>query len=120
MASSSTQRPIAIASQRVIDAIIGLDAAVDHALAHRSMNAQSREKLQAELTAGWQTHTNGLESDLQSVQQQNTELQQRNAELASEIQALQQQYIQLQQTAGKVAKRLDQSIEQLDMLMESA
>ena len=120
MASTTTQRPLAVASQRVIDALLTLDAVVDTALTHRAGSAHSREKLQAEITASWQAHTNGLEADIQSLQQSNNELATQNSQLASELQELKQQYIALQQTAGKVAKRLDQSIEQLDMLMESA
>lgn len=120
MASTASPRPLAVASERVIEALLGLDAAVEHAMAQRSLSAESREKLQAEISASWQQHTNGLEADLQTLQQKNAELQSKYDTIASELQALRQQYIALQHTAGKVAKRLDQSIEQLDMLMESA
>ncbi len=120
MASTTSQRPLAVASERVIEALLRLDRAVDHALTERAGSATQREKIQEEITASWQTHTSALESDVVSLQQQNGELSARNTELANELNALKQQYIQLQHTAGKVAKRLDQSIEQLDMLMESA
>jgi chromosome segregation ATPase len=120
MASTTSPRPLAVASQRVIDALLSLDAAVEMSLANRSMSASQRETLQAEITASWQVHTNGLEADIQTLMQENGELKQRSAALSSELQALQQQYVTLQQTAGKVSKRLDQSIEQLDMLLESA
>lgn len=120
MVSSSSQRPLAVASQRVIDALLSLDAAVDLSLSQRSLNAESREKLQAEISASWQAHTTGLETDIQSLHQQNGELARQNESLANELQSLKEQYIGLQHTAGKVAKRLDQSIEQLDMLLESA
>ncbi len=120
MASTQTQRPLAVASQRVIDALFSLDAAVDTALATRHTSAGASEQMQAELTASWQKHTNGLEADLQSLLEENIGLKERHDAMANELQALKQQYIALQHTAGKVAKRLDQSIEQLDMLMESA
>lgn len=120
MASTSTQRPLAVASQRVIEALLNLDAAVDMALTQRAGNAESREQLQAEITASWQVHASGLEADIQSLQQQNGDLQKNNAALSNELQSMKEQYVTLQHTAGKVAKRLDQSIEQLDMLLESA
>lgn len=120
MASNQNTRPLAAASQRVIDAILTLEASVDHAVALREMNIQAREKLQAEITESWQTQSAALEAGVLSLQDENNTLRKENGELAAEVNALKQQYLTLQLTAGKVAKRLDQSIEQLDMLMESA
>ncbi len=120
MASTSTQRPIAVASQRVIDALLSLDAVVDRNLSQRSTNAASREKIQEEISASWQKHTSGLEADIQSLQGENAELKAKHDAALNELQTLQQQYVALQHTASKVAKRLDQSIEQLDLLMETA
>jgi len=120
MASNQNTRPLAVASQRVIDAIFALEASVDHAVLQRDMNAGAREKLQSELTASWETQSAALEADLISTRDENQSLRRQNDELAAELNALKQQYLNLQLTAGKVAKRLDQSIEQLDLLMESA
>lgn len=120
MASSPSQRPIAVASQRVIDALLSLDAVVDRSLSQRSTNAAHREKIQEEISAGWQQHVSGLEADIQSLQNENTELKTQHEAAVNELQNLKQQYVALQHTASKVARRLDQSIEQLDLLMESA
>lgn len=120
MASTLNERPLAVASQRVIDAILQLEASVDHALLQRELSAEARESLQAELTASWESQSAALEADLLSTRDENNVLRKHNDALAAEVNALKQQYLDLQLTAGKVARRLDQSIEQLDLLMESA
>ncbi len=120
MASTNTQRPLAVATQRIIDALLSLDAAVDKTLVQRGNLASNREKIQEEISASWQQHTSALESDIQSLEQKNTEVTAQYEAAVNELTSLKQQYIALQHTASKVAVRLDQSIEQLDMLMESA
>ena len=120
MASPSATRPLAVASQRVIDAILALEASVEHAVLQRDTSIEAREHMQAELTASWESQSAALEADLISTRDQNHSLRLENDALAAELNALKQQYLNLQLTAGKVAKRLDQQIEQLDFLMEAS
>lgn len=112
--------PLTLASERVAHALSTLEAAVDYVLLHRNMNAEARESLQNELSQGWQTHVAGLEADLHALEQEKNDLSARNAALASELNSLQQHYIALQQTTSKVANKLDQSISQLDLMLETA
>jgi molecular chaperone GrpE (heat shock protein) len=120
MASTASERPLAVASKRVIDAILSLESLVDHTARARETYLQSQESMQAEMTASWQTHAAGMEADNIALVEENLELKQQNTELQNELHQLRQNYLNLQQAAGRVTKKLDRSIEQLDLILETA
>jgi chromosome segregation ATPase len=95
-----------------------LSAATDATAAERAHVAANREALQAELTAGWQAHTASLETTLTQAQSENEFLKADNLRLSNQLQQLQQDYLELQNTAGDIVGRLDQSVRQLDLILE--
>lgn len=117
---TASAHPLTLASQQVVNALSRLEAAVEATLLHRDVNVQSRESLQNELSQGWQSHVSGLESDIASLEEEKDALKERNTVLTNKLNALQQQYLALQQTTSKIASKLDQSISQLDLMLETA
>jgi predicted nucleic acid-binding Zn-ribbon protein len=101
-------------------ALARLESAIELANAGTLQSASARESLQAELTAGWESHTNRLEAELADAQAETQFLKDENARLSNQLQQLQQEHLELQTTASKTLSRIDRSVKQLDLLMEPA
>lgn len=95
-----------------------LAAAAELAALDRSEAAVKSEASQAELTASWQTHSQGLETSLTQAASENEFLKADNLRLSNQLQQLQQDYLELQRTAGDIVGRLDSSVNQLDSILE--
>lgn len=95
-----------------------LAAATDIAVQERAESAGLREAAQAEITASWQAHAAQLETALAQAVSEKEFLAQDNQRLSNMLQQLQQDYLELQSTAGHVASRLDNTVRQLDLILE--
>lgn len=97
-----------------------LEEAVDRATTERDGSANASERVQAEMTASWEAHTNRLEADLAEAQAENGFLKDDNTRLSNQLQDVQQELLDLQTTASGTVKKLDKSVKQLDLILERA
>lgn len=117
MASVSSS-PLQAAIEAVGRAFDKLEAVVDYAAAERDGTAAARETAQAEIAAGWQARTTGLEAELADSQSEATYLKEDNQRLSNQLQEVQQELLALQTTASGTVKKLDNSVRQLDLILE--
>jgi hypothetical protein len=101
--------------QTAIDAVLNeyerLAAAVESA-------AERRQDEQAQHDGNWQVERGGLELALTEAASENQFLKEDNLRLSNQLQALQQDYLALQKAAGSALNRLDDSVRQIDLLLE--
>lgn len=95
-----------------------LSAATEVAVEERVQAAEQREAAQAEITNSWAAHTAQLETALAQATSENEFLKEDNLRLSNQLQQLQQDYLELQKTAGDIVGRLDNSVRQLDLILE--
>ncbi len=95
-----------------------LAAATDIAVHERSHVAAQREALQHEITQSWQQHSGQLEAALAESTSENEFLRQDNLRLSNQLQQLQKDYLELQTNTGHVVTRLDNTVRQLDLILE--
>jgi hypothetical protein len=116
--TSTSKITLSAAIQAMENAYARLSAATDIAVHERAQAAQSREMAQQEITQSWQTHSAQLEAALNEATAESEFLRQDNARLSNQLHALQQQYMELQSTTGAVVTRLDNTVRQLDLILE--
>lgn len=95
-----------------------LSAATEVAVQEREQAATTRETAQAEITNSWAAHASQLEIALAQATSENDFLKEDNLRLSNQLQQLQQDYLELQKTAGDIVGRLDNSVRQLDLILE--
>ena len=95
-----------------------LAAASDAAAHERAQVAAQREAVQEDISQSWQAHSAGLESALDEAAAENDFLRQDNTRLSNQLHSLQQEYLELQSTTGHVVARLDNTVRQLDLILE--
>lgn len=95
-----------------------LEAAVNEAAQSKNESAALREAVQMEISASWQAHSAGLESQLAELQSENEFLKEDNLRLSNALQTLQQEYLELQTATGHAVHRLDGAVKQLDLVLE--
>ena len=117
---SASQQSLNTAITAVDAAFTGLDAMIDAVLAERLQSAAARETVQAEITASWERHCAKLEAELTEAQAENSYLKEDNQRLSNQLQQLQQEYLELQAMASGTVRRLDSSVKQLDLILETA
>jgi chromosome segregation ATPase len=95
-----------------------LAAATDIAVYERANVAAQREALQQEISQSWQEHSGQLEAALAEATSENEFLRQDNLRLSNQLQQLQKDYLELQTNTGHVVTRLDNTVRQLDLILE--
>ncbi|MDX2095100.1 MAG: hypothetical protein SFW64_04085 [Alphaproteobacteria bacterium] len=95
-----------------------LSAATDIAVHERAESARTREAAQQEISLSWQAHAAQLETALTQATAENEFLKEDNLRLSNQLQELQRDYLELQKTAGEVVGRLDNTVRQLDLILE--
>jgi chromosome segregation ATPase len=118
MASNSHPTPLTQAFDSLSRALQRLEAAASISAAKVQTSAAARESAQSEITLSWQQHCATVESERDTLAEENHFLKEDNLRLSNQLQALQDEYLALQQTAGHVIQRLDGAISQLDLLKE--
>ena len=95
-----------------------LSTATDIAVHDRNQAAAQRESVQQEISLSWQAHSSQLETSLAQTTSENDFLKQDNLRLSNQLQLLQQDYLELQTATGDVIGRLDNTVHQLDLILE--
>lgn len=118
MVSKIHPTPLTRAFDALSQSLQRLDAAAALACAQKQSTAFERESAQADITASWQQHSATLESQRDTLAEENAFLKEDNLRLSNQLQTLQEEYLELKKTAGLVMQRLDGAISQLDLLQE--
>ncbi|MCI5050184.1 MAG: hypothetical protein MRY32_07640 [Rickettsiales bacterium] len=58
-----------------------------------------------------------VQTDLDELKKENARLSDENSKLSNQLQALQKEHVELQDVANKVADKIDDQVEQLDLVM---
>lgn len=106
------------AASAVNASLAKLQAAVEVATTERAGAAAAREKVQAELTAGWQANHAKLEASLAEARAKIAFLEEDNKQLNNDLRILREEHKELQETASFTLNRLDASVNQLDRMLE--
>lgn len=118
--ASASSLTLKAAIEAVGTAFDKLEGAVAYAQSERHNSAEARESVQQEITAGWERHTAKIEADLAEAQAEASFLKEDNSRLSNQLQDVQQELLDLQTTATRTMKKLDTSVKQLDLILESA
>ena len=109
--------PLDAASSRLSAAFARLETTLNH----RSQNASAidRQTIEAEINQHWEEHCTHLETNLKALQDECTRLQEENSTLSNQLQETQQSYVKMKTRNHEAAKRLDEQIEQLELIVEA-
>lgn len=118
MASNVDNNALDQTFSQLSQALKRLEAASALSLQKMAQNAQGKEAIQEEMTAGWQSKLADMEANVTALHEENSFLKEDNMRLSNQLQALQQEYVALQKMAEQTLSRLDGSVSQLDMLLE--
>jgi predicted nucleic acid-binding Zn-ribbon protein len=116
--ASNSEISLQAAVSAVEKAFAKLDAAAKVTVHERTQSAATREAAQVELTQTWQAHAAQIEAALAGVTSENEFLKEDNLRLANQLQQLQRDYLDLQKATEHAVGRLDNTVQQLDMILE--
>jgi chromosome segregation ATPase len=118
--ASGSQIDLKSAAEAASNSLARLEAAVAIASAERAASADARERIQAELTAQWQSQQSTLQTALDEANLEIELLREETQRLSNQLNALQQEHLDLQTTASSTLTRLNKSVSQMDLLLEQS
>ncbi|MEJ0009751.1 MAG: hypothetical protein WDN72_04045 [Alphaproteobacteria bacterium] len=80
--------------------------------------AAQRSGAEAEVTASWQAHSEKLEASVADLTSENDFLKEDNLRLSNQLARLQKDYLALQEAASGTLLALDESVKQIDLILE--